>query len=274
MKRVAAMIMVLLILTTMGSTTIFAEDADITVYVTISDAEGKLALTQKEVAVTDVDQDGALTLHDALYAAHANYPGGVEEGYQAVPSEFGISLERLWGTTNGGSYGYYVNNASAMGLTDTIKDGDYLNAYVYTDLTSWSDTYCYFNVNTVSAKVGEEVALTLSAASFDANWAPIVVPVADATITVNGQATQYKTDAEGNVTVKIEEAGAVVISATSNSQTLVPPVCIANVVANAENEDNNFTGDDENTIYYLIAAGVALVLMVVLFLTRKKPNDK
>lgn len=48
---------------------------------------------------------------------------------------------KLWGTENGGSYGYYVNNVSTWSLTDPVDEGDYVNAFVYTDLTTWFDTY-------------------------------------------------------------------------------------------------------------------------------------
>lgn len=56
------------------------EEQTLTVYVTISDA-GVLKVAQEPVAVTDGDGDGALTVHDALLAAHdALYQGGAEAG--------------------------------------------------------------------------------------------------------------------------------------------------------------------------------------------------
>ena len=75
------------------------------------------------------------------------------------------------------------------------------------------------------------MTLTLSYAGYDENWNPIVLPVDGATITMNGVATAYKTDADGKVTVTLEKAGDVVISASSQTQTLVPPVCTVSVAA-------------------------------------------
>ena len=199
MKKVISMAMVLMLVLGMSNAAVFAADEDVTVYVSVSDAEGKLVLTQEAIKVTDTDNDGALTINDALYAAHeAKYNGGAEAGYASAQSEYGISLNKLWGTANGGSYGYYVNNVSAMSLSTEIKNGDYLNAYVYTDLTAWSDTYCYFDVSTISAETEKTITLTLSAAGYDANWSPVVLPVENATITINGETTEYKTDANGS----------------------------------------------------------------------------
>lgn len=247
---------------------VFAEEADrAEVYVTIADSEGKLAIVQESVEVTDADGDGVLSISDALYQAHEDhYEGGAAAGYAASVGQYGLSMDKLWGTANGGSYGYCVNNTSAMSLSDPVKDGDFINAYVYTDLTAWSDTYCYFDRNTVSADANGSVTLTLMAAGYDANWNPVTLPVANATVMLNGAATEYKTDAEGKVTVTLEDAGIVVISATSESQTLVPPACVATASENAPAPDQPsvpVTGDSTViAIGLLIAAlgGTTLIL--------------
>ncbi len=208
-----------------------ADDAK--VYVTIADGSGKLVLVQEPITVTDKNSDGKLTIDEALYAAHeAKYTGGAAAGYASAESQYGLSLTKLWGTENGGSYGYYVNNASAWSLEDGVKEGDYLNAFVYTDLTSWSDTYCYFSVNTVSAEACDEIELTLSYLAWNnSTYAYDVTPVNNAVITLDGAATEYKTDANGKVKLTISAAGTYTISATSTEQTLVPPVCVATITA-------------------------------------------
>lgn len=232
MKRIFATVLTLIMVITF-SLTAFAEGTTeiAEVYVTISDGNGKIVLAQEKIIVNDTDADGALTINDALFNAHeAKYEGGAAAGYSATYGAYGLSMNKLWGVVNGGSYGYYINNASAWSLTDVVKSGDYINAYAFTDLTAWSDTYSYFDVNTVVAKQDDEVSLTLLAAGFDENFNPVTLPVSDATITVNGTATEYKTDEEGKVTVKLTEAGTCVISAVSETQNLVPPVCVATVV--------------------------------------------
>lgn len=243
MKKILAVIMTLSMLISLcGLTSVAGADESATVYVSISDDKGELVLTQAEVVVTDVDEDGSLTINDALYQTHEDYyVGGAAEGFASSMGTYGMQMDKLWGVANGGSYGYYVNNASAMGLGDVVKDGDYIKAFVYTDLTTWSDTYCFFDKNEVAAAQGEDVELTLSAAGYDADWNPVTLPVEGATITVNGELTEYKTDAEGKVVLSLE-AGEYIISATSEAMTLVPPVCEITV---AEGEDK--TPDNNNS---------------------------
>ena len=201
-----------------------------TVYVTISDGQGQLVMCNAAVELTDVDADGALTVNDALYAAHeAAYEGGAEAGYATADFGYGPSITRLWGEENGGSYGYYVNDASAYSLADPVSDGDYLNAFVYTDLEAWSDQYCAFDVKRVEVAAGAGVDLTLSMIIFDENWNAVSVPVEGAIITVDGEDTAFVTDAEGKVQLKLDVAGEHLISARSDAANLVPPACIVTV---------------------------------------------
>lgn len=232
MKRIATALICTLGLT-LCAPCVSAADAPL-VTVTIADAEGNLALTQEAVSVTDTDGDGALTINDALYLAHeAGYEGGAAAGYASAQTDYGLSLLKLWGAENGSSYGYYVNSSSAMSLSDPVSDGDCIDAFVYTDLTAWSDTYCFFDVRTLEADAGSVIILTLSAASYDENWNPITVPVADAVITLNGEETAYQTDAEGKVTFSVPAGGDYVISAVSDTMTLVPPCCVAAVTGSS-----------------------------------------
>ncbi len=245
-----------------------AADNTATVYVTI--ANGSLVMTQKAVTVTDTDKDGKLTINDALYLAHeAGFEGGAAAGYAAASGSYGLSITKLWGVANGGSYGYYLNNVSAMGLTDPVKNGDYLTAFIYTDTTAFSDAYSYFNVNTAKSAAGEKLTLTLSSAGYDANWNPVVKPVADAVITVNGKDTTFKTDADGKVTLTLD-AGTYTVSASSATAVLVPPVCTVTVTGNAPS-----TGDAAG--YVMLATLAAAALAAALFgssLLRRKEYEK
>lgn len=199
------------------------------VLVTITDDTGAIVLACRSVAVTDADEDGALTINDALLCAHtANNENGAE-AYQSENAEYGLSLTRLWGVENGGSYGYYVNDASAWSLLDPVKEGDHVKAFVYTDLTAWSDTYTFFNAPMLTVKASEAAELVLSAAGFDESYAPITLAVEGAAITVNGEATELVTNAEGKVSLTLNGAGVYTISATSAAMTMVAPVCIITV---------------------------------------------
>ncbi|MDO5148808.1 MAG: hypothetical protein Q4D76_05375 [Oscillospiraceae bacterium] len=209
----------------------FAEETDtVNVNVTIADKDGNPVLVQEEISVTDIDNDGKLTINDALYLAHEKeFEGGASAGYGFAETQYGLSLTKLWGTENGGSYGYYVNNKAAMSLGDAVAEGDFVNAFVYTDTSAWSDTYCWFDINSAEINSGDELKLTLSAAGYDEQWNPVTKKVEGAAIIVNGNLTTYKTDAEGNVVIRLEETGNFVISASSENMILVPPVCVVNV---------------------------------------------
>ncbi len=237
-----------------GGLLISPKPADVTVYVTICDGDVKLA--QTAVKVADIDEDGALTINDALYLAHeAEFKGGAAAGYGSANSTWGLSLTKLWGVENGGSYGYYVNNVSAMGLADPIKNGDYINAFVYTDTVGFSDKYTFFDVYTVEDYNGKDVTLTLSGAGYDANWNPVTVQIADATVTVDGKKTTYKTDANGKVTLKVDKKGSHVISAVSDTETLVPAVCVISAPVKVNPPLTADTAHTAAVVFLLVAIG-------------------
>ena len=207
------------------------------VYVTIADQNGNTPVAARKIAVTDIDMDNALTINDALYCAHEEYyDGGARAGYATKKTEYGLSLDKLWGSANGGSYGYYVNNASAWSLTDPVNEGDYLAAFCYTDLKGWSDHYSYFDKFNTTADTGEEFTVTYNEAAYDKDWNPITLPVEGATIAVDGQATEIKTDAEGKARLSIDKPGTHIVSATVEGKTLVAPVLVAKIRSNVKGD--------------------------------------
>lgn len=226
MKKFLSLLLVVWMLV---SLTASAEAAP-TVYVSISDDTGALVLAYVPVALTDADGDGALTICDALMLAHAaHHPEGAE-AFLAEQTEWGLSLYKLWGVENGGSYGYMLNDVSPMSLLDGVKTGDHVKAYAFTDVTAWSDTYTYFAAPVAAVAVNEEVALTLSANGYDESWNPVTYPVQGAFLVVDGEVyDDVVTDAEGKFALTFPEAGVYTVSAVSNDLTLVPPVCIVTV---------------------------------------------
>jgi membrane-associated protease RseP (regulator of RpoE activity) len=135
--------------------------------------------------------------------------------------------------------GFLVTKVNEGGPADQagMLPGDLFVAVDGTDVRGW-------DVNEASALVkgeanttvditvlreGEEITLTLSQAGFDADWNPVILPVSGAVITVNGVPTEVKTDGEGKATVTLTESGQVLISATMEGITAVPPVCKAAV---------------------------------------------
>lgn len=229
MKKFVALLMTLMLAFTL---TAFADEAAaVQVYVSITDDTGALVLAHEAIDVTDADADGALTINDALICAHAARHEEGAAAYRSEASEFGLSLMKLWGVENGGSYGYCLNDASAWSLLDPVAAGDHVKAYAFTDLVAWSDTYSFFDAAAVEAAAGAEVALTLYAAGFDEMWNPVTLNVEGAVITVNGEATDVATDAQGKAVMTFAEAGVYVISADSETMNLVAPVCVVTVTA-------------------------------------------
>ena len=216
------------------------------VLVTVSDGT-KLALPQADVLVTDLNGDEKLSIDETLVAAHDQFfEGGAAAG--------------LWGIENGGSYGFYVNSNLAWSLNDEVKENDYLDAFVYSDTKSYSDAYSFFDIREkLGTEVGDTLSLTLSKIGFDpTTYAPTKYPVVGAEITINGKGTGVLTDAEGKATITLENDSdaniKAVISAKSGTETLVPPVCLADINLKEEETEPETTtiaepttSDDETT---------------------------
>lgn len=251
MKKLTALLTAFLSAVSLGGVSAFADENSVNVYVTIADENGSIAAAMENISVSDIDNDGSITVNDALYTLHEEkYEGGAEAGYASYASDYGLSLSKLWGTENGGSYGYCVNDAFSMSLSDTISDGDYINAFVYTDTTAWTDKYCFFDVKTVEGTTADTFTLTLSANAYDENWNSIVVPVENAVITFDGASTEYVTDSDGKVTITVDSTDISVISAVSDSEILVPPVCLAAISEAAqetEKPDDSSSEAEETT---------------------------
>lgn len=213
-----------------------AAEASAEVYVTI--ANGGLMIANDKVTVKDLDGDGKLTIDEALFAAHeAYYKGGAAAGYASEMTDYGLSLTKLWGVQNGGSYGYYVNNASAWSLGDEVKSGDFINAFVYQDTKTFSDRYCYFdhNFSTIGGCLYDYY--TLYGVYFDENYTAYSAPIADAIITVDGKETKIRTGKDGSVnglSIPFGESGTYIVSAKSENAILVPAALTVHYNANQQ----------------------------------------
>ncbi len=265
MKKTAAILIAISFIFGMFA---ISTNADTTADVYVTIANGDLKIAMEKVSVSDIDGDGIISVNDALYAAHEKcYEGGAAAGYSAVQSDWGLSLAKLWGVENGGSYGYMINDSMAMSLSDELKNGDHLYAYVFTDTAGWSDSYSFFDIKTVDILEGKTVTLTLSASGFDENWAPVVLPLAGAVITLNGEKTSFVTDANGKADVTLEKNGEYIISAVSDSMTLVPPVALA--IARPALLSGNPSTDDADTAVFVAMAIIALAGAAMLIKTRR-----
>ena len=233
MKKVLSVIMIMLLCMSLLCSCGKKDEAvdtgetenSVTVFAVIS-SEGSLEVYE-EVEATDVDGDGVISVSDAIACTHdAKFDGGAAAGYLAQETEFGISISKLWGVENGGSYGFYLNNAFIDTLLAPVVDGDIVSAYSYSDLVGWSDMYSYFDK--VQAETDGEITLTLTYIGFDENWSPVPTPAANVGILVDGEPVNSITDENGTVTLTLEK-GEHVISAYTDTMTLVPPVCVVTV---------------------------------------------
>ncbi len=230
MKKIFSVLLSTLMLFSIGNLTAFAAPSaakSATVYVTISNDNQELVLAQEPIFVTDLDKDGKLTIDEVFVCAHdAKYDGGADAGY----AQSGGLITKLWGIENGGNFMYFLNDVAAMGLADEVTNNSYLNAFALKDTTTWSDTYSAFDIKTTNAMQGEDVTLTLSKYVFDMETMQnVILPVSNATITLNGVATNYKTNEKGQATITASELGSNLVSATTDEFILVPPVCKLNV---------------------------------------------
>ena len=219
-KRFLALAFVMLVLTAFCFASCGGEKGPF-VYVTVADENGEIVARYEKVAYTE-----GMTIDAALAALHAEK---CEGGYASAKSTYGLSMVKLWGVENGGAYGYYVNNASPASLADTLKENDHVYAFVYTDTTLCSDVYSFFAAPTAEINAGKPLPLTLSYSGYDESWTPVTLPVSGAKIAIDGEATSYVTDADGKVTLTFDKAGTYVVTAKSDTMTLVPPFVIVTV---------------------------------------------
>ncbi len=217
----------------------------VNVYVTIA-SEGNIVIDKNgdyvalaPVTVNDIDENGSLTVDEALYAAHETYyDGGAESGYSTFTGTYGLSLETLWGKGTSGESavaGYWLNNASCWSLNDAVSEGDYLTAFNYYDTEHWSDSYSYFEKNEIEAKSGSSVILTLSAMGYDENWNSVSNPYQGARVVFLDNAISYDseltTDENGQVKIELNgiEPGSYLVKAYSENGAIVPAACKINV---------------------------------------------
>lgn len=227
MKKIASCILALVLLFSVACAEVAPEG--INVFVSITDDQNNLVLAYEPVLVTDQDSDGAYTIADALACAHAQKHENGLEAFGYAATEYGLSLTLLWGVDNGGVYGYMLNDASPMSLSDTVIEGDHVKAYAYTDLVGWSDAYSFFTFPYADVALGESMTFSLMSAGFDSNWNPVTFTVANAVIYVNGEESEFKTDENGLLTIRFSEAGRYILTAKSETENLVAPVCVINV---------------------------------------------
>ena len=148
--------------------------------------------------------EAGTTVGELLTKLHKDYFKDGEAGYATTTGQYGEMITKLWGVENGGSYGYYINGNMAMGLTDPVKPGDRVDVFIYKDAAGYSDAFIYM---TAEAE-GDTVKVTVQAMGFDANWNPVMKPLANTKIYYaekgNLTGTGSVTDADGTAILTLK----------------------------------------------------------------------
>ena len=206
-----------------------ASPANVTVTIAVS---GNVVLAQQSVTVEDLNKDGVLNVDEVLVAAHnAAYTGGAEAGYASMETQYGLAIAKLWGDTSG-AYSYWLNNVSCMSLDDTVKEGDFLVAFVYKDATYWSDIYTTFGKQSYTATENGAVEVTMEQAGYDENWNTVFSSLTGADIRVYDENLNLLEDGyavtelgDGSYGVVFAKAGNYFLIGTNESLNTVPAVC-------------------------------------------------
>ena len=220
-----------------------AASADVTVTmvdkgeIAVGKDKNKTLMAEVPVHAVDLNADGKIDIDETFKAMHETYCPG---GFESSVGQYGLSVDKLWGVKTY-NCGYYVNDQYANGLTDEVKAGDSIKAFLYKGSYEEGtlDTYSYFSTNKCNAAVGKEVTLSLKAYQFDENYNPVEKAYAGATlgtVSADGTFTAFSnavTDKDGKAAISFDKDGTYVVSAKApeGASALVSPVCIVTIAS-------------------------------------------
>ena len=240
-KRILSVFVAVVML--LSTVTVIAQDnrVPVTVYLSLSrygeivqDKNGN-DMVYAPVTLSGKEQ---YTLDDAFISMHENYYESGTEGYESSEGEWGFGIDKLWGDTSY-NFGYQVNGGTewVSGLDHIVENGDHIEAVIYKNMYPDTEGYSKFGSSAVETNIGKPLKLTLFYVSgYDENWQSVFSPCEGATITVNGEETEYRTDENGEVAIEFEIIGEYVVSAkkekTVNEEArpaITAPVCKVSV---------------------------------------------
>ena len=161
-----------------------------------------------------------------------------------------------------------------MSLDDEVNDGDFVDAYIYTDTENFSDTYTFFENRLIECKTNENVELRLFSAGFDENWQPTTSPVADAVIIIDGKESSYRTDENGIAKIAVNNSGEHIISAKYDAKIIVSPTCEVNASATeiTEQKIEKSAETGNRSIINPTIVLCCLTSFIAIFAARKEKN--
>ncbi len=243
-KRIFALLLSLIMLLGVCNVSVLADETEVNTiktYITVSkygeiinNTSGN-AIASAEIELSD---KSVYTLDDVFKAAHdLYYDGGSNAGYNTATGDFGLYITKFWGDESG-NFGYQVNHGteSVMGLVHEVENGDYIDVCIYKNFYPDTESYTRFDKSTAETLINENVELTLEQSGYDEKWNTVFSACEDATITVNGEETAIRTDAEGKATLSFDTVGEYVVSAVKtkvlNEETvpaITAPICMVTV---------------------------------------------
>ncbi len=242
LKKVLSIILAFVMI--LGSFSVCAEGVEnISVYLSVG-KYGEL-VTDKNgntiaCALIELDGKESYNLDDVFLAAHSLYHEDGEEGYASSEGQWGFGIDKFWSDTSY-NFGYQVNGGTEVvsGLDYTVKSGDFIDAFIYKNQYPETEGYAMFDKRRISLYTNNECDLTLEYFSgYDENWNNIISPCEDATVIINGEETEYKTDGNGYVSLSFENEGTYIVSAKKtklSGENEVPAITAPSCVIDVKN---------------------------------------
>ncbi|MDO4869099.1 MAG: fibronectin type III domain-containing protein, partial [Bacillota bacterium] len=198
-----------------------AEPAEVAVTVNnkgvLAAAKDGSAMADKKVTVEDINEDGHLTINEALAAMHEAYYEGGAAGF-AVGGMYN-SIQKLWGveTTNVLTY---LNGTGIFSVDDEIKAGDEIYTSVNADDVYYADWYIKFSKKNYNTTKGTKISVKLTGhygmAYEEEDLKDVPVEGIQIGTWQNGEFVPIEgavTDANGKAELSFDEVGEYVITA-------------------------------------------------------------
>lgn len=204
-----------------GTEPTLADPIDVNITVSnqgvLAKANDGSAMAYKEVHVTDADEDGMISVDDALKAAHEEYCPG---GYATEKSDYGISVTKLWGISTYNTLFFVNGKGLESNVADSvINEGDAVYASVNADNINYADWYTYFNKSYKTVDQGEEFSLNIKGFQGMSGVSASNVTGVDIGIWKNGEFSKIDntvTDKNGNVTLSFDKPGEYIVTAAGS----------------------------------------------------------
>jgi len=255
-KKFLSIIITLIMM--LSTFSVFAAEVseDITVYLTLSkygefveDKDGEKIIL-REITLTGKDE---YTVDDVFTTAHTlYYPDGADGYASSIIEDLGLGVDKLWGDTSY-NFGYMVDNVSVNGVGVGIENGECIDAFIYKNTFPHTEGYAYFDKYTAKRFSDGTLGLTLTySTGYDDSYNPLYSPCDGATITLNGEETEFVTDENGEVRISFENTGEFIISAKKSKlvtvlegedatevemSAITAPVCVVDIKSKPEIDD-------------------------------------